>query len=159
MWRYYLSAASLIIRQLITEYIYVFRMILNEMVFFSHGAKDPSEPGPPHYRGFAITLRHITLDRTPLDEWSACRRNLYLTANTCKVQHIHASAVIQNRDTSKQAAADPRHRRRGHWDRYNQWLVALINWLVLVMERCAFLCGVGTDFFQYYFVCFKVLKA
>ena len=25
-----------------------------------------SGPGPPHYRGFAITLRRTTLDRTPL---------------------------------------------------------------------------------------------
>jgi hypothetical protein len=34
------------------------------------GAKDPSGPGRPHYRGFTITLRHTTLGRTPLDEWS-----------------------------------------------------------------------------------------
>jgi hypothetical protein len=36
--------------------------------FSSHGATAPSGPGPPHYRGFTITLRHITLGRTPLDE-------------------------------------------------------------------------------------------
>jgi len=28
-----------------------------------------------------ITLRHTTLGRTPLDEWSARRRDLYLTAH------------------------------------------------------------------------------
>ena len=38
----------------------------------------PSGPGPPHYRGFTITLRHITLGRTPLDERSARLRDLYL---------------------------------------------------------------------------------
>jgi hypothetical protein len=38
-------------------------------------------PWPPHYRGFKITLRHTTLGRTPLDEWSARRRNLYLTTH------------------------------------------------------------------------------
>jgi hypothetical protein len=34
--------------------------------------------GPPHYRKFTIILRHTTLGRTPLDEWSARRRDLYL---------------------------------------------------------------------------------
>jgi len=46
-----------------------------------------SELQPPHDRGFMITLRHTTLGRTPLDEWSARRRDLYLTThNTCKRQ-------------------------------------------------------------------------
>jgi hypothetical protein len=31
------------------------------------------------FRGFTITLRHTTLGRTPLDEWPARRRDLYLT--------------------------------------------------------------------------------
>jgi hypothetical protein len=35
---------------------------------FFHGATAPSGPGPPHYRGFTIILRHTTLGRTPLDE-------------------------------------------------------------------------------------------
>jgi hypothetical protein len=44
-------------------------------------------PGPPHYRGFTVTLRHTTLGRTPLDEGSARRRDLYLTNhNTHKRQ-------------------------------------------------------------------------
>jgi hypothetical protein len=34
------------------------------------------------FRGFTITLfRHTTLDRTPLDEGSARRRDLYLTTH------------------------------------------------------------------------------
>jgi len=28
----------------------------------------PIGPGPPHCRGFTITLRHTTLGRTPLDD-------------------------------------------------------------------------------------------
>jgi len=28
----------------------------------------PSEPGSPHFWGFQITIRQITLGRTPLDE-------------------------------------------------------------------------------------------
>jgi hypothetical protein len=35
----------------------------------------------PHYSGFMITLRHTTLGTTPLDERSARRRELYLTAH------------------------------------------------------------------------------
>jgi hypothetical protein len=54
---------------------------------FFHGATAPTGPGPPYYRGFTITLRHTTLGRTPLDEWSARRRDLYLTThNTQKRQ-------------------------------------------------------------------------
>jgi len=49
--------------------------------FFYHGATAPSGPGPPHYRGFTITLRHATAGRTPLDEWSARRRDLYRTTH------------------------------------------------------------------------------
>jgi len=41
----------------------------------------PSGPGSPHYRGFMITLRHTTLGRTPLEEWSARRRNLCFTTH------------------------------------------------------------------------------
>ena len=47
--------------------------------FFYHGATAPSGPRPPHCRGFMITLRHTTVDRTPLDERSARRRDLNLT--------------------------------------------------------------------------------
>jgi hypothetical protein len=54
---------------------------------FPHGATAPSGPEPPHYRGFTVILRHIALCRTPLDEWSAVRRDLYLsTHNTHKRQ-------------------------------------------------------------------------
>jgi hypothetical protein len=38
-------------------------------------------PGPPPFRGFEIILRHTTFGRTPLDEWSARRKGLYLTTH------------------------------------------------------------------------------
>ena len=41
----------------------------------------PDGPGPPHYRGSKITLRHATVGRTPLDERSAHRRDLLLTTH------------------------------------------------------------------------------
>jgi hypothetical protein len=50
---------------------------------YFHSATAHSGPGPLHCRGFTITLRHATLGRTPLDKWSARRRDLYLiTPNT-----------------------------------------------------------------------------
>ena len=57
------------------------------MVSFPHGATAPGGPGPPHFLGFTMTLSHTTLDRTPLDECSARRRDLNLTKyNTHKRQ-------------------------------------------------------------------------
>jgi hypothetical protein len=70
-----------------------------------------SGPRPPHYWGFMITLRHTTVGRTPLDKWSARRRDLYLTTrNTRPRRDSHPQH-------SKPEAADPRLRPSGHWDR------------------------------------------
>ena len=44
-----------------------------------HGATAPSGPGSPHDRGFTITLRHTKFCRTPVDEGSNPRGDLYLT--------------------------------------------------------------------------------
>jgi len=44
----------------------------------------PSGPGLPHYRRFTITLRHNTLGRNSLEEWSARRRDLYLTTQNTR---------------------------------------------------------------------------
>ena len=47
---------------------------LNRFVF---GVIAPTGPGPSHSRGFTNhTQRRTTVSRTPLDEWSACRRDL-----------------------------------------------------------------------------------
>ena len=55
-----------------------------------------SKPGPPHCRGFTVTLRHSTLGRAPLDEWSVRRRDLYLTtSNTHKKQTSIPSAGFE----------------------------------------------------------------
>jgi hypothetical protein len=71
----------------------------------------------PYYRGFMITLRHITLGRTSLDEWSARRRELYLTTHNTHETDIHAPRGIRTRNPRKRAAANPHLRPRGHWDR------------------------------------------
>jgi hypothetical protein len=41
----------------------------------------PTRPRPLHCRGSTITLRHTTVGRNPLYEWSARRRDLYLTTH------------------------------------------------------------------------------
>jgi len=65
------------------------------------------------------TQRRITVGRTPLDEWSARRRDLYLTTHNHSQQtNIHAPGGILTHNLSRRAAADPRLRQRGHWDRH-----------------------------------------
>ena len=66
--------------------------LINRFVYYSlfifspNGATVPSGPGSLCDPGFTITFR-LTLGRTPLDEWSARRRKLYLTTyNTHKRQ-------------------------------------------------------------------------
>jgi len=50
--------------------------------FLLYREATPSDgPWPPCYGGFTITLSHTTLSSTSLDEWSACRRDLYLTTH------------------------------------------------------------------------------
>ena len=38
----------------------------------------------PHCRVFEITLRDTTIGRSPLDEGSACRRDIYLTTHNVR---------------------------------------------------------------------------
>jgi hypothetical protein len=71
------------------------------------------------------TQRCITVGRTPLDEGSAHRRDLYLTQHTQHSQstNIHASGGIRTHILSRRAAADLRLRPRGHWNRHKLVLV------------------------------------
>jgi len=66
-----------------------------------HGATHPSGPGPPHCRGFMITLRHTTLGTTILYEWSARLRDLYLT--THNATHIREGHPCPRRDSNPQS--------------------------------------------------------
>ena len=87
------------------------------LFIFPHGSIDPRGPGPPPCRGFSITLRHIAPGRTPLDEWSARRRDDYLVIyNTHKWQISLPLAGFETAiPSSKRTAADPRNRPRGHF--------------------------------------------
>jgi hypothetical protein len=65
-----------------------------------------------------ITLRHTTISRTLLDEWSARRWDLYLTTHNTYKRHTYTpSGGIRAHNPSKRAAADPRRIPRRHWDR------------------------------------------
>jgi hypothetical protein len=75
--------------------------------FFFPWRDSPSGPRPPHYRGFMITLRHTTLGRTPVDEWSARRRDLYLnTQNTHKRQIFMPPSWYSNPQSQLTSALD-----------------------------------------------------
>ena len=75
----------------------VFPAHIYHSVFFPHGATASSEPGHPYYRGFTITLRHITFGRIPLDGWSARRRDLYLiTHNNHMTPAVFDPAISAN---------------------------------------------------------------
>jgi hypothetical protein len=61
------------------------------------------------------TKLRTTVGSTPLDEWSARRRDLCMT--THNRQNINAPGGIRTPDRSRQAVVDIRLRPRGHWDR------------------------------------------
>jgi hypothetical protein len=107
------------------------------MCFFFQWLDIPSGPSPPHCRGFTITLRHTILGRTPLDEWSARRRNLYLTThNTHKIQTsvppvgfepaILASGRPQTHVLDRAATGIGGYLCR-------QWIISLLSYLITSM--------------------------
>ena len=65
------------------------------------------------------TKRRTTFGRTPLDEWSAHRTDLYLITHTqySQQENLHNLGGIRTHNLSRRAAADPSLRPRGHWDR------------------------------------------
>ena len=74
------------------------------------------------------TQRRTTVSRTPLDEWSASHRDLYLTThNTHNRQTSMPPGGIRTHNLSRRAAADLRLRPRGHWDRLAQTLTCTEN--------------------------------
>jgi hypothetical protein len=63
------------------------------------------------------TQRRTTVGRTPLDEWSARLRDLYLTTHNTLNTNIHAPGEIRTHDLSRRATASLGLRPRGHWNR------------------------------------------
>jgi hypothetical protein len=52
------------------------------------------------------THRRTTVGRTPVDEWSARSRDLYLTTHNIVERHIRAPGGIRTHSLSRRAAAD-----------------------------------------------------
>ena len=88
-------------------------------VFSSFGAAAQHGLYPPHSLGFSRPhTRRNTVGKTPLDEWSARRRDLYLTTHNTQIKQISMpSSGIRTHNLSRRAAADLRLRPRGHWHR------------------------------------------
>jgi len=92
---------------------------------FCHGSTALSGLGLQIVPFFEITLRHTTLGRTPLDEWSCRRRDLYLTThNTRKVQPYMPKSEFEPAVPRKQAAADPTLRAGGNRDRLQELVLS-----------------------------------
>ena len=68
---------------------YSCKSLLIRLIIIFHGSTVPVGLMAPQSWGFEITFRHTTVGRTLLDEWSACRRDLYLT--THNINNIHTS--------------------------------------------------------------------
>jgi len=99
---------------------------------YLYGSTASSGPGNPHFRGFTIILRHITLGRTPPNELSARRRDRYLH-NTQQTQQtkIHSISGIRTRDPRQQAASYLRPRPQGHRDRQFYISVLTVDYLIM----------------------------
>jgi len=78
----------------------------------------PSGPRPPYFRGFMITLRHSTVGRNPLDEWSARRKCLYLSSTQHHNRHTFMSPAGFEPTVAKSKRSQTRRLRpHGRWDR------------------------------------------
>jgi len=72
--------------------------------------------------------RRTTDGRTPLDEWSARRRDLYLTThNTHNRQTSMPLVGFETHDLRRRTAADLRLTPCGHWDRLRVLLLLCRN--------------------------------
>ena len=79
-------------------------------------------PRPPHYQGFKITFRNTTIGMTPLDEWSARRRDLYLTTHNTHNRHTYPPVGFKPTVSAGERPQTPRLRPRGHWDLHRKSL-------------------------------------
>jgi hypothetical protein len=84
------------------------RVIARKFFIMQQPPRGP--PGPPHYPGCTITLRHTILARAPLDEWSARRRDLYL-----KTHKLTRDRRLCPRRDSNQKSQQTRGRRPTPW--------------------------------------------
>ena len=94
---------------------------------------------PPLCQGLLIhevsrSQRRTTVGRTPLEEWSASHRDLYLTThNTHNRQSSMRPGGIRTHNLSRREAADSWLRPRGHWDRRKLLLGRIIVLIIVII--------------------------
>jgi hypothetical protein len=92
----------------------------------------PAHTMASSFTRFLDHTRHTTVGRTPPDEWSAHRRDIYLTTcHTHNRQNIHASGRIWAHDRSRWAVVDLCLRPCGHWD----WLTYAV-YILKIRNKC-----------------------
>ena len=95
------------------------------LAFFLLAQQSPVGQGLLIHEVFNHTQQRTTVGRTPLDGWSARPRDLYLTTHNIHNRDIHAPGGIRTHNLSRRAAADPRLRPSGNWDRYYEDCILL----------------------------------
>ena len=105
-------------RSQMSSYLFLRRFCFPHFVcFILPWPKIPPKPWAPHYRGFIFIFRHTTFCKTPLGEWSARHRYLFLiTHNTYK---WNTSTHLRDTKTHSHYAktADPQFRTQWQWNR------------------------------------------
>jgi len=96
------------------------------LCLFIFGATAPHWAGASSFMSFLDhtdhTQRRTTVGRTPLGEWSARRRDLYLTTHdTHSRQTSMPPGGIRTHTLSSEQPADPRIKPRCHWDRRSSY--------------------------------------
>jgi hypothetical protein len=86
--------------------------MVKTQLFFVHDTATPSGPGPAHYHGFTITLRHhIRQDSSGRVSSPAHRRTPDKTQHLQETD-LHAPGGIRTRNPRKRSVADPNLRSR-----------------------------------------------
>jgi hypothetical protein len=92
----------------------------NIYIFFFLGGGGATAPQWARASSFTRFLDHAqrrpTVGRTPLDEWSALCRDLYLTTNDTHNRHPSPLWDSDPQCLAGERTADLRLRPRGHWD-------------------------------------------
>jgi len=86
--------------------------------------------------------RRTTVGRTPLDEWSARRRDLYLARHNTYNRQTSLPPVGFEPSLSRRAAADLCLRPRSHWDQcnINRKIISVVH---NTFELSAWACGIS----------------
>ena len=121
-----------------------------------HGPTALSEPGPTHYRGFAIALRHTTLGVAPLENWLAQLSNKpRMMVLYRKIFVLYTLSVnMVNVNVSRHLSCDPIYD-------LSVWEMSVFLYFVDRASRYKFLVITNlTHFFMYLFIsCLYMFRA